>query len=407
MSLPVFTLECNFAQTNAYTPAGLGAGTNLAGDLTSFSVRRGRQTEQDQATTGTLTFVLNDDTRKYDKSNASGPFFGNLVPAKGMILHAILDSVGYWVFVGLGDAQNSWQRSEVEPGWAEVTTQANDGFDFLANGYVWTGSPGGTRGFTMISGLTGLRVVNIITSASYPWGHATDNGFETMQASAAVDNANTTALQLIRDAEATEPGFFWIDKLGQARFTDRRSRLTAVSQATFCDKANFSAGRILIDSLTTRQTVMVNDATVTADTFPAQEYSDAAALQQYLDRPASYSTKHTSSPAALSSAKWRVNQNKDPREVMESLTLVPGTDSATWAQILGRDIGDRITVIRTPQNTGVPVSVDCFIENVSIDFGPGPDATCTWRLANADTSHYWLAGVAGSSEAGTTTKAGY
>lgn len=657
MSLPTFTFEVGFGATPLLASPAF---TDLASDLETLTVSRGRQSDDDSAQTGTCQGTLVDDTRKYDPNNAAGAYYPNVQPMLPVRVLATLDGTTYSVFYGWVDVQNGWVRVETEAGFATVLVPCNDGFEILNAGRIFTrtltldyadainfygpslywrlGEPSGATaadasgngnagtygagvtlaqagalagggdpdtavalnngatgliqstffGFTHILPVNSTRTfagwawrnattdadtlignssasavgiglfcasgsedvtwqVNVggvaktctwaaawpgtgawhhwaltydptagsaelfingvskgtraiqATSGSYgagtfvagatvvssttvsnPWNgkidevsvfpyvlsaaqvsaiyaarlvyptatpatpgaaltqeltgarvndilgtgdagspgigtvpqwpaawRSLDAGNALMQAVAQADDVSSTPLQMIRDAETTEPGFFYFDGRGYACFRDRRSRPLAASQATFCDTHNLSGGRILFDSATTRRSAVVNDARATRLGGTLQEATDTASQGKLLTRSKDYSTQHLDDARALEYAQWVVNQKKDSLEVIESLTLRPGTDSPTWLQILSRELNDRITVVRTPPGGGAAVTEDYFIDSLTINWGPGPDASCTWRLSRADQTNYWLAGVAGSSEAGTTTRAAY
>lgn len=644
MSLPAFTFEVGFGATPLLASPTF---TNLAADLETLAISRGRSTEDDSAQTGTCRGTLVDDTRKYDPWNAAGAYYPNVQPMQPVRVLATLDGVTYPVFYGWVDVQDGWVRIEQEAAFATVSVPCNDGFEILNNGRIFTrtltldyfdavkfsnpsmywrfdetvgagtaqdasgngntgtvgsgitfgqtGAPisdgtaalfNNTSGGKVVSNLYQLGTGNSFTAmgwakrtattdadplfgvdairpslccssgsedvtwqpqtpstavtwaAAWPgtgvwvhwaltWNDATksaelfingasqgvrtpslglaaaqyihagagantagtasywngvqdefvifpsilsaasisaiyaarlqappsvatptagcnlpqeltgsrinnilgtgvpggvgiggipqwptawrsiDPGNALMQSVTQANDVSATPLGMIRDAELTEPGLFYFDGRGYACFRDRRSRPLATSQATFCDTKNLSGGRILYDSVTTRRTAIVNDARATRSGGALQEATDTGSQNRLLTRSKDYSTQHVDDPSALAYAQWILSLKKDSYEVLETLTLRPGTDSPTWLQILSRELNDRITVIRTPPGGGSAVTEDYFIDSLTINWGPGPDASCTWRLSRADPTTLWLAGVVGASEAGTTTRAGY
>ncbi len=128
MSLPTFSIGVAFGNDPGDDSPTF---VDVSADLEKLSVRRGRQTEQDQAQVGTMTATLLDDARAYDPNYAAGPHYPNVKPVKPLRVQATLDSVVYPVFRGWGDLQNSWVRDETDPHAATVVHQANDGFDYL------------------------------------------------------------------------------------------------------------------------------------------------------------------------------------------------------------------------------------------------------------------------------------
>lgn len=307
-------------------------------------------------------------------------------------------------FYGWGDMRNSWQRQESDPGYAKIVHQINDGFAILSTAPIESGS-------VMFSSVpTGVQIGNIIGLGGWPaWMADLDAGQETAQAFE--PSSNIYALDAARTYEVTEPGYLFFDRTGYARFSDRRARLALLAdapKAVFTDGPNWTEGAYLYESLTTRQSIIVNEAVVTPAGLDAQTADDSTSQTDYMLQQQTYSTVHTSDALGLQAAQWYVSKGKDTFQEFDTLTLQPGTDRDALSIMLRLDVGDLIEIVRTPPGGDTPVSTLCYIEGISsLTLGPGPAATCTWRLSNADQSQYWLAGIVGYSEAGTTTKAGY
>lgn len=379
--------------------------------METLSVTRGRQTENDQAQTGQAVAVLLDDSDLFDNSNTASPFYPNVLPMLPLRARITCDSVTYPVFYGWIDPQDGWVRTESDPGSASVRVPANDGFDALNAGGIY--SPGhvgdpDTPGHSFLADTTGNRIAEVLDGMRPAWPSGwrdIDTGREPMQAY--TDDGTGTALGLIRDAEETEPGFFFMDGRGYATYRDRANIQTATSQATFCDKANVSAGRVLYTHLTTRRTQLINDVRTTRNGGTLQRAFDAASNSRFLNRFKEFTTQHTTDGNALLFSQWLLHKSKDSYEVVESITLTPGMDLDTWVQVLVRELGDRITIVRTPPGGSVSVSADYWIQRIELTIGPGVSASCTWRLAAAGQYSYWRAGTPGASEAGTTTRAAY
>ena len=67
----------------------------------------------------------------------------------------------------------------------------------------------------------------------------------------------------------------------------------------------------------------------------------------------------------------------------DSITLTPLRDPRLWPQVLGREIGDRITITRTPPGVA-PVTKDVFIRGIThtVDASSNTWQT-TWDLQSA------------------------
>jgi hypothetical protein len=397
---PVFTDEIAFASDPFDSPQVY---TDVTADTETRSIRRGRQTADERPSTGTTTLTLLDDSRRYDRDNASSPYAPNVIPMRRVRVTATLGATSYPVGLAFIDPEQGWQRSDDQPGFSLVTVPANDGFDVLATAAF-------DASVTFPEQLTGDRITAILDLIGWPTAERdVDTGNSQVQAVAAGD-AQTDALSLILDAADTELGFFFIDAQGFACFHDRHRRLLppyTVSQATFADGPNLTDGRLPYARLLTSGSRILNDIRITPDGLATQVAQDATSIGRFRQRTDQRSSTHASASDAASATNFRLGQTKDPYTRFDQLELTPGDDADIWDQVLAREIGDRITVIRTPPGGGDPDVKDVHIEAISLDIGPAAAARCVWRLVPADQTVYWLAGVAGFGEAGIATRGVY
>jgi O-glycosyl hydrolase len=113
---------------------------------------------------------------------------------------------------------------------------------------------------------------------------------------------------------------------------------------------------------------------------------------------------HSSDPQVLSAAQYRLSQYKLPHLRVDGLAVQPYRDGRRmWPQVLGREIGDRVTVVRRPQGVGSPISQESLIEAIEHEFHLQGNWTTRFSLSMADVTQYWVLGTAGRSELGTTT----
>ena len=113
----------------------------------------------------------------------------------------------------------------------------------------------------------------------------------------------------------------------------------------------------------------------------------------------------TTDGEALDQANFLLNNYKNPKMRVNSITLKPSNDpSNLFAKALGYDISDRITVNLTQAS----VDEDYHIEGISHRFRANKRLWVTeWQLSPASLIQYWLIGTAGYSEIGETTFVGY
>jgi len=98
---------------------------------------------------------------------------------------------------------------------------------------------------------------------------------------------------------------------------------------------------------------------------------------------------------ALSIATYLKNQYKDPQYRITSLVLDPEYDTGqVYPQLLGRELGDVVTVRATPLGGGSRIEQASFIEGMALDWtAEGGVWTGTWQLSQADTNSYFVLGT--------------
>lgn len=118
--LPTRTLEIEF---------DTGVWTNIAADVTSIATRRGRNRESGAFETGRLTFVVRNDTRKYDPDHTAGPYYGKLRPNRRVRFKATYSAVEFPVFQGYIDRIT---QNYGGPNDSTATFDVSDMFKILA-----------------------------------------------------------------------------------------------------------------------------------------------------------------------------------------------------------------------------------------------------------------------------------
>lgn len=116
----------------AFTTAALAepAWVDIAADVRSWDVARGRGRELERFQPGRATVVLSNLSRHYDAVNAAGPWYGTLKPMRRMRIRETFNGVTYPIFDGYVD---KWVLDYPGSGHdATATIVATDGFKILA-----------------------------------------------------------------------------------------------------------------------------------------------------------------------------------------------------------------------------------------------------------------------------------
>jgi len=334
---------------------------------------------------GTTSIVLRNDDRRFDPTNLSGPYVSGGVtqvePMRKLWLRANWGGTAYDLFQGYIDA---WDLSWVEPSWSEVTVTATDAFKVLGNydriavGAVGTGED------------SGARVNRILESVLWPAvDRLVSTGNSTLQATTLEGDA-LTELFLVADSELGE---LYVDQAGQVTFRNRHAMLqdarSNTSQATFGDGGGsellYADLGISYDDTTIRNLVQIARAGGTQQTA-----QDATSRTGYLTHTHNRTDLllQTDTEAA-DYAGWILGQSSTPELRFDTVTILPRRDeTALFPQVLGRQFGDRITILRRPPGGGSTITKDVIIRGLIHEVTVHKFWRTTWTLQAATKFSY-------------------
>lgn len=330
----------------------------------------------------TATIVLDNSGRRFDPDYLGGPYVQNdatqLTPMRGVRIRARWDGTLYELFRGYAD---SWQVEWMEPGDSETTLMATDAMQALQNN---------VRAAVAAVGAgedTGTRIGRILDSAGWASeDRIVSTGSVTCQATT-LDGDALTELRLVSD---TELGELYLDGSGKVVFRSRAEveadERSALSQAVFGDYP----GELPYLELSTAADAssFYNQVRATAVGGAQQTADDASSQNKFLIRTFERSDLIMDSDAqALTWAQYVLARSAseelfrrfdrlvvDPR--VEPLTLYP--------QVLGRQHGDRITVVRRPMPDRVPTVRDVWVRGMSYQWTEtGGLESVSWTLRTA------------------------
>lgn len=399
MAFPQLFLEIGFtdgASTGTYMhlddPARglIGVGT-LAPDavwtdvtayLSSFDLRRGSNRVTNPVIryeSGTASFALRNEDRRFDPTHLTGPYVAGgvtqVTPMRAARLRALWNGTYYDLWRGYAD---SWDLSYEGPNYSTCELTASDGFKVLA-------------GHDRIAGVsqgagedTGARVDRTLDSTD--WSD-TDRviaiGDSTLQAT----TLEGSALDEVFLAADSEIGELYVDGAGRVVFRNRHAILedarSSTSQATFGDGGGselpyYGLG-IEYDDAT-----LANLVNVTRVGGTVQTAQDTVSQGLYLTRSFERSDLLLETDtAAADYAGFIAALSKDPELRFETITIRPQADEANlFPEVLGREIGDRITIKLRPPGGGAVISRDVFIRGIQHSGSPLSWQT-TWTLQSA------------------------
>jgi hypothetical protein len=324
--------------------------TDVTAYLRAFSTRRGRSHERDTVSAGTATFLLDNTDRRFEPEYASGAYYPNVRPMRPVRIRAIHSSTTYEIWRGFIESfPQVWpqQHDAVTP------MQAVDAFKVFAWNEVTDAE---------VQELSGTRIGNLLDSAGWPAGaRSLDTGDYQV---AAYTPICVPVLGELQRVVKTEDGLFFMDGAGNAVFHDNSHRTGATSQATFDDAGSnlkYESLRLSYDDLQ-----IWNDVTVAGLNTSPQAAEDSASVTEFGRRKLKvFDTLHVSAANALSVAQGIRDRYKDPGIRVEGIGINPQRDGTNlWPEVLGRELGDLVTVKRSPPGGGAQISADVFVEGI-------------------------------------------
>ena len=288
MTIPTINAFINFSTGPSFAQSmildqGI-LGTNILADaaavivdvsnvVDSINTKRGRNAQADQFQTGTLSLRIVDQNGDFNPMNVSGPYYGLLTPMRKVQITATYGAVTYPVFSGF---ITSFSTSTPQASVGDVvytTIQAVDAFRLAQNAQI------STVAGTSAGQLTGARINNLLDAISWP---ATmrdiDAGLTTVQAD---PGTARTALQACQTIETTEFGAFYVDASGSFVFQDRSVTSSSVAATPVVFNDNGTAIDYFNATWVTNDTLVYNEANITATGLATQTASDAASIAKY------------------------------------------------------------------------------------------------------------------------------
>lgn len=388
-------LDVSSGAARAAAPTYTDVSTSVGDALT---IKRGRAYELADMENGTSTVAFDNADRLFDPTNTAGTYYPNLKPMRPIRFTITISAVNYRVFFGyVLEFPPVWEG----PGWSYVTTRAVDGMGPLALADLSA---------VFAQEKTGTRLGHILDAIGFPAANRViDTGGSTIEAKTFLATDEKKALDHVRDAEHTETGgLFFFDGQGRAIFKSRSTQLVAAatSKATFGDTGTDMLYETAPGDYSDR--LIYNSVTVTDDGNNSFTVSDSASQDSYWPRSLPRSTMLPSgSTEKTDAANLLLGLYKQPGFRFKSLTFMASLSDTAMTEAVTREIGDRITVKKTPPGGGSQIVQDCIVQSIAHEAHPGDDLVwfTTYELAPADTAVYWIAGVTGL--AGQTTTPAY
>ena len=229
--------------------------------------------------------------------------------------------------------------------------------------------------------LPGDRIVRVLDEEGWPDDlREIDEGDQTLQTAA----LNTPALEHLQKVAETEFGLLLMSADGKVRFVERAAVFARTpAPAVFGDDTGEVGYRAI--TFDDGDTVIRNRATVSRLDGVARTDEDSASVTEfgrfdfYLE-----GLLHDTDSYSADYAEFIVDEYKDPRRRVTTLALGPpidGEEALVLPEMLGRQIGEAVTVRNRPPGGGDPFEQVCVIEGIIHRGAPGGPRETTWMLS--------------------------
>lgn len=288
MTMPVINAYINFSTGPSFAQAlildqGI-LGTNVLADaaavivdvsnvVDSISTKRGRNAQADQFQTGTLSLRIVDQNGDFNPMNISGPYYQLLTPMRKVQITATYSGVTYPVFSGFITSYTTTTPQSAVGDVVYTVINAVDAFRLAQNAQI------STVAGTSAGQLTGARINNLLDAISWPLTmRDVDPGLTTVQAD---PGTARTALAACQTIETTEFGAFYVDAAGSFVFQDRNLTASSVAAPPVLFNDNGTEIDYFNATWVTNDTLVYNEANITATGLATQSASNAASVAKY------------------------------------------------------------------------------------------------------------------------------
>lgn len=380
---PTLTYEIAFGYTWADTaPVWTDVTDHVEWDATT-TIDRGRSAALDSFQTGSARFSLRNDGRLFDPQHSAGDYYGQLLPNVPVRIRSRFDGITYDLFRGFVDG---WpQAYTIGNRIATVDVSASDAFklfsqlDLVSGFFTLDSATMGVfdedrLGGTGISDeeMSDTRIGTLLDLANWPSTYRDIGTGATLCQGQATDGSALAALQVV---EKSEDGFVYIEADGDVTFVGRLERQTTTrlntSQVTFSDADEdypYQDLRYRYDDQ-----LIYNDVRRTRDGGAEQSVEDPPSIVAYFRKTNSETGLCMATDTiARDIATVVLQRYKEPQLRIDSLVVDPGNNRTNlYPEVLGRRILDRVTVIRTPQETGSAITQELLIQGIHHQFSLG------------------------------------
>ena len=254
---------------------------DISNQVSNISIQGGYNLLQDQFQVTIAKIRVLDPNGDWSPQNTASPYYGKLVPNRKMRVSATYAGTTHYLFSGYTTAYNYSYPKDQSFGYVDIT--CNDGFRLFQLSNISTVASAGAGQDT------GTRINKILDQVGFPNSlrEVETGGTETIcQADPATAR---TALQALKQVEATEQGAFYMDGEGDAVFKSRAyiQGKSGKNPTYFSNAGDGISYKNLTFALDDK--LIINDATFANVGGTEQHYTNVASTAKYF--PHSFSSK--------------------------------------------------------------------------------------------------------------------
>lgn len=350
-------------------------------------IKRGRQNERDEFETGRATLTLLNTDRRFDPNNASGPYFGDVKPMAKIRIGATWSGTDYWRFTGYVE---SWDPQYPEGGLGYCHLECVDALKYFNLVRVVSAS--------RPQEVSGDRIDAVLDAINWPAG---DRSTSVGDIDVPLMPIDETALSHLQRVAQAERGQFFISGTGTTVYEDRSFRDGLSSTDTWGDAADGSELPYATASFRYDDSSIWNQVQVTRIDGIEQTSVDTASQTDYFVRilPPITNMLFVDDTEALEAADLTVHRYKEPRTRADKIVIDPGVRE-TWAEVLGREISDIVTIKRRTMADASVLTLDGHIESIEdtiekenwrVAWQLSPVFSGTPALGTLNTTDNWIA----------------
>lgn len=321
---------------------------------------------------GTLSLTLRDDSGDMDPANIAEP-----IPGVTIQVAKVWAGIAYPLFSGTID---SWEPEHRYPAQAVVQITATDNLGSLGGYNLGEQVPSGA------GQLTGARISALLDLVNWPAGwRDVDTGIVTLAAS----TFEGDALEQMRDVTQAEVGQMWALADGRIRWRDRYDLYTSPASLTVQGTFGSGAGELPWAGtlgISYNRNDLINVIRATRDGTTIFESSDDTSRARYGDKgPGTFTLPIDNDTQTAAWADYVRARDSVPKFVFTDVTIdVRANEAALYPQVLTRDFGDRIAVVRRPPGVAADTR-ECYIRGIHHTFAAPLAFQTRWELEPAGT----------------------